>query len=59
MNLRVLLQSNLGPEHWTLENWIGVGIYAGAFLVLLRIVLALADPGDRRDGRGGGGDDGR
>ena len=41
-----LLEADYGPSTWSLKNWVGVGIYAVAFLVLVRVVYRIAQPTD-------------
>jgi hypothetical protein len=44
--------AEFGPATWTLENWIGVGLWVVAFLFLLILGWRLARPLAEGQGRG-------
>lgn len=43
--------AEFGPSSWTIEQWIGVGVYVGAFFVSVVLIRLLAAPNRRAVGR--------
>jgi hypothetical protein len=43
--------AEFGPSSWTIEQWIGVGVYVGAFFISVALIRLLAVPNRRAAGR--------